>query len=83
MSKVVGAERNGATLGEEEDVALGRLDLFAAGVVLDVEVAVEDDLHLVIRVLVHERRALFQTVEAARERGIALVAARRSQSVRE
>ncbi len=59
----VGGEGDLGALGEVEDVAGDGVHLLP-GLVLDVELALDDDLHLVVRVRVHERRALFQPVEA-------------------
>lgn len=50
---VISGEGDLRALWEVEDVALDGLDA-GAGLVLDVEVALDDDLHLVVGVLVHE-----------------------------
>lgn len=59
-------ERDLGALGEIKHVARDGVHLLP-GLVLDVELALDDDLHLVVRVRVDERRALFQTVEACRD----------------
>lgn len=64
QTKVVRLEGNLTPLGEEEHIALFRLD-FLARLVADIKVAVDDNLNLIVRVRVHERCSLFQAVEAA------------------
>ena len=39
-----------------------------ARLVRNVKRPLDDNLHLVVRIRIHERRALFKTVEARRER---------------
>ncbi len=56
-------EGNLGPLGEIQHVSWRRMHLLAC-LILDVEFALDDDLHLVVGVRVHERRALFQAVEA-------------------
>lgn len=51
---------------EVEDVAAAAGDALAR-LVADDELAVDDHLHLVVRVLVHQRRARLQPVQAARD----------------
>ena len=41
--------------------------------IADVETALHDDLHLVVRILIYERRALLETVEASTDRLLGIV----------
>ena len=54
--KVVRLKRNLRTLGKVKHIALSRVH-FLARLVRDVEAAVDNDLHLVVRVLVDKRSA--------------------------
>ena len=56
-------ESDVGSLGEEKHVPLARLDRLT-GLIRDFEIAVDDDLHLVVRVLVNQRLARIETVEA-------------------
>lgn len=66
VAKVVSSEGDLAALGKVKHVARHRVHL-VAGLVADVEAALEDDLHLVVGVLVDERRAFGEAVEACRD----------------
>jgi len=76
VAVVVSRERDLAALWEVEDISRYRVHLVAR-LVTDVEAALEDDLHLVIRVLVDQRRALLEAVEAGGDGllGVVLIAA--------
>ena len=56
-------ESDVGSLGKEEHVPLGRLDRLT-GLIRDLEIAVDDDFHLIVRVLVNQRLARIETVEA-------------------
>ena len=56
-------ERNLGALGKIQHIARHGVHLLAR-LVLDVELALDDDLHLVVGVGVDERGALFEAVEA-------------------
>lgn len=58
-----------------ENVALDSVHLLA-GLISNVELAVDDDLHLVVSVVVDERRALLETVEAGGDGGDGVVGLR-------
>lgn len=46
---------------------------FLARPILDVKLAVDNDLHLVVRIVVHQRRSLLQSVEARDDGGYGVV----------
>lgn len=64
---VVRRERDLSPLGEIKHISRAGSDLLAR-FIRDFELALEDDLHLVVGVGVDERGAFFQSVEAARDR---------------
>ena len=59
---IISRERNLRTLGEVEGVAWYGVHLVAR-LVTNVEAALYDDLHLVVRVFVHQRRSFLEAVE--------------------
>jgi len=63
QAKVLGRERDLAALGEVEHITLDGVHLVAR-LVGNIEVAVNDDLHLIVVVAVDERSTLLQAVEA-------------------
>jgi hypothetical protein len=67
-------ESNDAALGKVKDVA-GRGDNAVAAIVANVKLAGDDDLHLMILVLIDERRAGLLAVKARRD---GLVVSRRA-----
>ena len=69
---VVRRECDLRTLREVEDVPRYGVDLVAR-LVADVEAALHDDLHLVVCILIDERRALLETVEAGANRLLGVV----------
>ena len=52
-----GCERNFGSLGKVKDVSGSRMDLIAA-FVANIKFTFDDNLHFVVRVIVHERRTL-------------------------
>jgi len=79
---IVRLEGNIAASREVKHIALGRLDLVAR-LVADVEVAFQDDFHLVVVVLVHERSAFLKSVEAASNRTLLIILHRRRHVAQE
>ena len=57
-------EGDRGSFGEVEDIASGSLDLLPSSVG-NFELALENYLHLMIRVCVHQRGALLETIETA------------------
>lgn len=80
---VVRRERDLRPLGEIKHISGGGSDLLAR-FIRDFELALEDDLHLVVGVGVDERGAFFQSVEATRDRlfGVVFLAGRMLANVR-
>lgn len=65
-------EGNLGALREVEDIA-GLGDDLLTGLVRDLEFALQDNLHLVVRVLVDQRGTLLETVETARDRLLGVI----------
>lgn len=65
-------EGNLGALREVEDIAGLGGDLLT-GLVRDLEFALQDNLHLVVRVLVDQRGTLLETVETARDRLLGVI----------
>jgi hypothetical protein len=65
-TEVLSSEGDFGSLWEVEDIPLLGLNLLA-GLVADGELAINNDLHLIVGVLVDERGALLEAVEASRD----------------